>query len=106
MDVDQLRRELREKELRPVYLLCGPETLLIEEALRTLIETLLAPEERDLGVVRLYADQAEVEEVLGEARTMPLFGPRRLVVLGGGTYFPEFCLKAHAFAVLVDQLGV
>ncbi|MEE9197510.1 MAG: DNA polymerase III subunit delta [bacterium] len=81
MDVDQLRRELREKEFRPVYLLCGPETLLIEEALRTLIETLLAPEERDLGVVRLYADQAEVEEVLGEARTMPLFGSRRLVVV-------------------------
>ncbi|MDV2503239.1 MAG: DNA polymerase III subunit delta [bacterium] len=81
MDVDQLRRELREKEFRPVYLLCGAETLLIEEALRALVETLLAPEERDLGVVRLYADQAEVEEVLGEARTMPLFGSRRLVVV-------------------------
>ncbi|MEE8209244.1 MAG: DNA polymerase III subunit delta [bacterium] len=81
MDVNQLLRELREKKFRPVYLLCGSETLLIEEALRTLIETLLAPEERDLGVVRFYADQAEVEEVLGEARTMPFFGRRRLVVL-------------------------
>lgn len=81
MDVDQLRRELREKEFRPVYLLCGSETLLIEEALRALVETLLSPEERGLGVVRLYADQAEVEEVLGEARTMPLFGSRRLVVV-------------------------
>lgn len=81
MDVDQLLRELRENKFRPVYLLCGSETLLIEEALRALVETLLAPEERDLGVVRLYADQAEVEEVLGEARTMPFFGPRRLVVV-------------------------
>ncbi len=81
MDVDQLLRELREKKLRPLYLLCGSETLLIEEALRALVETLLSPEERGLGVVRLYADQAEVEEVLGEARTMPLFGSRRLVVV-------------------------
>jgi DNA polymerase-3 subunit delta len=81
MDVDQLRRELKEEKLRPIYLLCGPETFLIEEALRDLIESLLPPEERDLGTVRLYADQAEVEEVLGEARTMPFFGRRRLVIL-------------------------
>lgn len=81
MDVDQLLRDLREKKFRPVYLLCDSETFLIEEAVRALIETLLPPEERDLGVVRLYADQAEVEEVLGEARTMPFFGSRRLVIV-------------------------
>ena len=81
MDVGQLGRELKAGTYRPAYLVSGPDTYLAEEAIRALLESLLPPEERELGLIRLYADQVEVEEVLDEARTIPFFGPRRLVVV-------------------------
>ncbi|MCH6567384.1 MAG: hypothetical protein IH801_03345, partial [Nitrospinae bacterium] len=81
MDVGQLGRELKAGTHRPAYLVSGPDTYLAEEALRALLESLLPPEERELGLIRLYADQVEVEEVLDEARTIPFFGSRRLVVV-------------------------
>ena len=81
MDVEQLRRELKAGTHRPAYLVSGPDTYLAEEALRALLESLLPAEEREFGLIRLYADQVEVEEVLDEARTIPFFGSRRLVVV-------------------------
>lgn len=81
MDAAHLQKELGSGKTRPVYFLTGPETFLIEESLRLIVETLLAPEERELGVVRLYADETGVEEVLNEARTLPFLSPRRVVVL-------------------------
>lgn len=108
MNVSQLRRELSSGVHRACYCLYGPETFLVEEALSALLEALLPREEREFGVVRLYADEASVDEVLNEARTMPFFSSRRLVVVRRieaweGLFSPR---RKAASAEEPDQEGV
>lgn len=81
MDLVQLRRELSQGKGRPCYCLFGPETYLIEESLGALIGALVPPEEQELGVVRLFADECTVDEILSEARTQPFFSQKRVVVV-------------------------
>jgi DNA polymerase-3 subunit delta len=81
MDAALLRKELNSGKARAVYWLTGPETFLVEESLRLLVESLLPPEERELGASRLYADESSVEAVLNEAKTLPFLSRRRVVIV-------------------------
>lgn len=81
MNIAQLRRELSRGKGRPCYCLYGPETFLVEESLRALVGSLVPLEEQALGVVRFYADECAVDEVLSEARTQPFLSQKRVVIV-------------------------
>jgi len=68
-------------ELGPLYLVMGEEGFLVDRVLRALRQAV------DLGAAaafnedRFVAPEADVDQVIGAARTMPMMAPKRLVVL-------------------------
>jgi DNA polymerase-3 subunit delta len=90
IDVGELARKLGSGGPGPVYLVVGEEAALRRRALELLQKPFLGPRgELEPGTfARLDADSLRLDEILDEARTLPLFammadGPSRLLWVGG-----------------------
>jgi len=66
---------------RHVYLLHGEEDLLIDQALATLLDRLVPPEERGLNLDVLRPDETTMIDLITRVDTLPFFGRRRVVVV-------------------------
>ena len=66
-----------------VYLLLGDEDLLVDQALAALLDQLIAPEERDLNLDVVRADEIEINDLITLVDTLPFFGRRRAIVVKG-----------------------
>lgn len=66
---------------RHVYLLHGEEDLLIDQALSSLLDRLVPPEERDLNLDVLRPDEITMPELITRLDTLPFFGRHRVVVV-------------------------
>jgi DNA polymerase-3 subunit delta len=66
-----------------VYLLLGDEDLLVDQALAALLDRLIAPEERELNLDVVRADEIEIGDLITLVDTLPFFGRRRAVVVKG-----------------------
>ncbi|MCA9623088.1 MAG: DNA polymerase III subunit delta, partial [Myxococcales bacterium] len=82
MNPEQAMQQAAAGELRPVYLVLGGETLLVERVVKALKA---ATDTGGLGGFnedRFIAGEANVDSVIGAACTMPMMASRRLVVVG------------------------
>src|SRR2546425_12211354 len=68
---------------RAVYLLHGEEALLIDQALATLLDRLIPPEERALNLDVVWPDEMSITDLITRLDTLPFFGQRRVVVVKG-----------------------
>lgn len=75
--------EGRGQNVPPIVLLVGTEAWLQEEAVRRLIAQCVAPSTAALDAITFTGDEASPATILAAARTPPLAGPRRLVVVRG-----------------------
>lgn len=66
---------------RPVYVIYGSDPALTGPQCEGLIEQLLEPQYRSVGLVRFEGGSVELADVLDELHTIPLLGPRRVVVV-------------------------
>jgi len=78
---EELTRELKSAKLRPVYLLWGPETLLIDRALAEIEKQALLGAMIAFNCDRFRAREAGAAEVVAAAQTLPMIAERRLVVV-------------------------
>jgi len=78
---EELTRELASGKLRPVYLLWGPETLLLDRALAEIEKQALAGAMLEFNCDRFRARESSAAEVAAAAQTLPVMAERRLVVL-------------------------
>jgi DNA polymerase III subunit delta len=82
---DQTRRETMATpeltDLKPVYLIHGPEELLLEQAVDRLKQRLSAVADLDFNLDVFDGDTAQPDEVIAAANTLPFMSERRLVVL-------------------------
>ncbi|HSF29977.1 MAG TPA: DNA polymerase III subunit delta [Candidatus Tectomicrobia bacterium] len=83
MEPRELERRLKRKELAPVVLLWGEETLLVEEAVRQIEAVALDPEGRAFDREVYYGDDAEAQTIVTAAQTLPWLGAQRLVLVRG-----------------------
>lgn len=82
MDVFGFSRALAEGRVAPVYLVVGPETLLIDEALDQLTRHLLPDAGiRDLNRQIFRGDDDSVEAIVEALGGLPLLADRRLVIV-------------------------
>lgn len=65
----------------PVYYFHGPEDILKEEAVRTLLDRGLDPALRDFNLDQRSAAQLDADDLLGLCATLPMMAPRRAVVV-------------------------
>ncbi len=68
-------------ELAPVYLVCGDEDFLIDEAVRALLDAAVPPDLRGFNLDVLQGAEADMRDVLARASSFPMAGDRRAVVL-------------------------
>lgn len=64
-----------------IYLLLGEEDLLVEQALKRLLDQLIPAEERALNLDVIRADEIELVDLITRVDTLPFFGRRRAVVV-------------------------
>ena len=67
--------------LQPVYAVYGSEAFLKREAVRRIVNLVLAGEPASLGPTRIDGETAELADALDELRTLSLLGGRRLVIV-------------------------
>jgi len=80
---DQAIAEAKAGNLRPVYLVVGEESYLEAEVLTQLKAAALVGGVPGLNEDRFVAGEVDVDKVLSAARTLPMLGKRRLVVVRG-----------------------
>src|SRR5690349_3078854 len=78
-----LSGELARGEIDPVYCLYGRERFLLGRALDAIRAAVLEPATRDFNYDLLDAPKAGVAGIVAAARTLPMMGRRRLVVVRG-----------------------
>lgn len=83
LSVEQAIAEARSGSLRPVYLVAGEERYLRRVVLEHLRRAVLGSEQVSLNEDRFTAGDVDAATVIAAARTLPMFGPRRLVIVQG-----------------------
>lgn len=74
-------KQREEHSSAAVHLLHGPATLVKERQLATLLDELLPPEERELGVVHCDPGEVGIDEIVGAMRTTPMFASQQVVIV-------------------------
>ncbi len=79
MTPDRLLSDLKKRDPAPVYLFLGPEPFARDQCREAIIDKLLAPEERESGVIRHDLSEVSLASVIDDARSFSLFSPRRVI---------------------------
>ena len=80
-------RELQANKVRPVYLLCGEESFLIEGTLKQMLDHLLSPETRDFNLTFLDGADITIREILSQVDLYPVMSKWRVVVVRDAPFF-------------------
>jgi len=78
---DDLKRAVARKQFSPVYLFHGEEDFLVDEAVQSVIEAALTPEERGFNLDVLYGSDSDAREIASHASSFPMMAERRVVVV-------------------------
>ncbi|MFH1371047.1 MAG: DNA polymerase III subunit delta [Planctomycetota bacterium] len=70
-----------------VYVIAGKEQTQVNARCTELIDKLISPQERDMGLLVVEADKAVIGDVLDELRTLPFLTKKRVVVLRNADKF-------------------
>ena len=79
--MDALSRSLNKGDVAPVYYFYGPEDVLKDEAVRTIVDKVLDPALRDFNFDQRSAAQLDAEDVHALCNTLPMLAERRVVLL-------------------------
>jgi DNA polymerase-3 subunit delta len=89
MEPRELDRRLKRKEVAPVVLLWGEESLLIEEAIQHIEALALDPAARAFNRDLFYGDEAEAQTILTAAQTLPWLAAQRVVLVRRADALPR-----------------
>src|SRR3954453_18524648 len=79
MTPDEVLRSLQSRAPAPAYLFIGPEGWDRDRCRRALVDRVLAPEERESGLVRHDLDDVDLDAILDDAQSFSLFATNRLI---------------------------
>ena len=80
-----LNQDIKERSFRPVYLLYGEETFLVNSYKNRLKEAVLGDDTMNFS--RYEGKGIDVGELIRQADTMPFFADRRLILVDGSGFF-------------------
>lgn len=78
---EQAVEEARTGRLRPVYLIAGEERYFRQQVLQAMRTAVVGPGGASLNEDQFVAGEVDARTVVAASRTLPMFGPRRLVVV-------------------------
>jgi DNA polymerase-3 subunit delta len=101
--MDALFRSLNKGHLAPVYYFHGPEDVLKDEAVRTILDKALDPGLRDLNLDQRSAAQMDPDEVHALCNTLPMMAERRVVLLRDVEVWKRKTKSRSAFLRYLDR---
>lgn len=82
----ELNKEIRDGNIKPLYLLYGSERFLLQKTVSLLIQA-VAPGDNPFNLQRLDADNITAAELLNHANTPPFFAARKLIIVENCLWF-------------------
>ena len=79
----EVASEFSKKDFRPIYLVYGAEQYLAGRLQQQLVDTALAPHEKDFNLDIVYGADTEASAVLAICHTVPMMSDRRVVIVKG-----------------------
>lgn len=77
---EQIVRDVRGGNIKPVYYLMGEESYYIDRVADFIVQSVLKPEEQEFSLLTLYGADTDVESIMTAARAYPM-GSQYMVVL-------------------------
>ena len=81
MNPAELQKSISNNTLPELVYLYGPEKFFLNRSLQKITETLVPEDARDFNFQIFHARECQVDDIVDSARTLPVFAPRRLVVV-------------------------
>jgi len=81
MTFEQFSQAVRADRISPQLLLHGEEGYLVDQAARLVMNTIVPPDSRDFNLTVVHGRDLKGHELVDQARTLPVFASRRLVVI-------------------------
>jgi DNA polymerase-3 subunit delta len=81
MTEQDLDKQLKTGAFLPVYFLYGEEPFLVERAGRMLMDAIVDPAMKDFNLNIYYGADCKGTEILDTSQTLPMFAPRRMVIV-------------------------
>lgn len=85
MEAKDAVKEVKNGRISPVYALYGKDRYRMKQFAELLADKLLGKDERELGMVKFDTSETPLEEIVGEAETLPFFVSRKLVLVRDAT---------------------
>ncbi|WP_028399262.1 DNA polymerase III subunit delta [Ectobacillus panaciterrae] len=79
--MNALHKKLKQGQFAPLYVLYGTETYFINETLNVLLSHALEEQDREFNTVTYDLDEAYLDDVVEDARTLPFFGERKVIIV-------------------------
>lgn len=78
---EEIVRQVRAHEFKPVYYLMGEEPYYIDRVADFIVEQALSEDERDFNLTILYGTQTTAEDVINAAKRYPMMAERQVVLV-------------------------
>ena len=80
-ELAQLLKNIKKKELQPVYFFHGEEPYFTDVAIKSLENDVLEEDEKAFGQTVIYGKDSNVAEIIALAQQFPMFGNYNLIIV-------------------------
>ena len=81
MKLFELQKEIKKRNLSPLYFFYGEETFLIDKIVSEIREELVDPDLSSFNLNIFYGKESEPQDIINSAKTLPLMSDYRLVII-------------------------
>ncbi|OWY24215.1 DNA polymerase III subunit delta [Sphingobacteriales bacterium UPWRP_1] len=89
MTFEEIRRELRNKQYRTIYLLQGEETFFIDRLVYYLENEVLTDADKEFNLMVLYGKDTDAETIASTARRYPMMASHQVVIVKEAQQLPD-----------------
>ena len=97
-EVKQLVTDIKNKNLKPIYLLMGEEAYYIDKISDFIEDTVLSEEERGFNQMVLYGRDVTIEDIVSNAKRFPMMAERQVIIVKEAQDLARNIEKLEAYA--------
>ena len=87
---DDILKELRAKQYRPIYYLMGEESYYIDLIADYITDNVLTDTEKEFNLTAVYGADVDVATVINAAKRYPMMSEHQVVIVKRGTSHPQY----------------
>ncbi|HBX44361.1 DNA polymerase III subunit delta [Limibacterium fermenti] len=78
---DSIRKDILQRNFKPIYLLMGEEAYFIDKLTEILTETVLTETEKDFNMQVFYGTDSDINNIISTARRFPMMAEHQLIIV-------------------------